>query len=213
MRCMQTAGFRVTPNKARLQPLQSINVVVTFCPGQMGAYNSTMHLAVGDALAIVPIRAYGRCSTQGAKKTVTESAGDSEATAGKDRGIYGDVWYRCLHMAHFALRKYRMVDLYAFRRSIDWWTGGLASPAFHACGSTSLFCTCCCRVTQQQQLFFVPCNNINDAVSEGIAHSNAFDVSSTTWREQHRLFEPGVSVASTHSRSLDYLSCVMLPLL
>ena len=28
--------------------------------------------------------------------------------------------------------------------------GGLMSPAFHACGSASPFCACCCHISQEQ---------------------------------------------------------------
>jgi hypothetical protein len=57
----QLAGFRVSPNRGRLQPLQSQNVLFTFAPGQLGNYTGTIHLVVGDRLHVVPIRVVGRC--------------------------------------------------------------------------------------------------------------------------------------------------------
>src|SRR5690348_4317775 len=53
-----------------------MNIVMSFCPGQLGAYSATMHLVVGDGLSVTPLRAYGRCSDIAAKKptTTTESS-------------------------------------------------------------------------------------------------------------------------------------------
>ena len=68
---LQLAGFRCTPNKGRLQPQQSANVVVTFCPGQMGVYKKTLHIVIGDGLVTVPVRLSGSSSSTGAKKTAS----------------------------------------------------------------------------------------------------------------------------------------------
>jgi hypothetical protein len=77
---VQVAGFRCTPNKGRLQPLQSQNVVISFCPGQLGTYNSTLLLSLCDGLASIPIRVFGKCSSIGSSKTLSKGVNMPTAT-------------------------------------------------------------------------------------------------------------------------------------
>ncbi len=65
------AGFRCTPSNGRLQPLQSLNVVVSFCPGQLGVYKKSLHVVVADGLVTLPIRVSGVCSSVGTKKSTS----------------------------------------------------------------------------------------------------------------------------------------------
>ena len=71
LRLVQVAGFRCTPSNGRLQPLQSLNVVVSFCPGQLGVYKKSLHVVVADGLVTLPLRVAGVCSSVGAKKTTS----------------------------------------------------------------------------------------------------------------------------------------------
>ncbi|CAM9369839.1 unnamed protein product, partial [Ectocarpus fasciculatus] len=60
--------FSCTPSRGLLQPMQSQNVVLTFCPTQLGHFRGVLKLSLGSDILVVPIRVVGEASTVGPKQ-------------------------------------------------------------------------------------------------------------------------------------------------
>jgi hypothetical protein len=75
------ANFGSKPSSGLLQPLQSQTVVISFLPGQMGKFKTTMHVVVCKGLLTIPIHVSGT-STGMIKKTKSAGGTTSLGTSG-----------------------------------------------------------------------------------------------------------------------------------
>lgn len=78
-----TAHFKMNPAKGQLQPLQTMTVVVSFIPGQMGKFKSIIKLAIADGKAVVEMKVVGEADIAEGTKTlvggIDKLGGDFEA--------------------------------------------------------------------------------------------------------------------------------------
>jgi hypothetical protein len=66
----RVAHFSVAPASGRLQPMQSMDLVVSFRPNQLGKFNNTLHLVVNQGVLTMPLRVSGVCDDVGERKTL-----------------------------------------------------------------------------------------------------------------------------------------------
>ena len=62
------AHFRCHPSRGRLNPMQSIKVVFSFLPSQLGQFRQTLHLVALDGATVLPLKVSGKSSAVGPKK-------------------------------------------------------------------------------------------------------------------------------------------------
>ena len=63
------AHYSISPASGRLQPLQSMEIVVSFRPNQLGKFSNTLHLVINHGIVTLPLRVSGICDDVGVPKT------------------------------------------------------------------------------------------------------------------------------------------------
>mmetsp|Transcript_28943 Transcript_28943/g.66987 ORF Transcript_28943/g.66987 Transcript_28943/m.66987 type:complete len:2816 (+) Transcript_28943:96-8543(+) len=63
--------FKTRPSSGRLLPLQSVNIVVSFAPNQMGQHKNTLKVVICNGLDVMPLTVFGVCGGEGLRKKLT----------------------------------------------------------------------------------------------------------------------------------------------
>lgn len=61
--------FKFTPSKGILQPTQTLSVISTFRPNQMGVFRNNFALTLCNGLRSIPLQVYGEAEVMGPKRT------------------------------------------------------------------------------------------------------------------------------------------------
>jgi hypothetical protein len=64
----RVAHFSVAPASGRLQPMQSMELIVSFRPNQLGKFTNTLHIVVNHGVVTMPLRVSGICDDVGERK-------------------------------------------------------------------------------------------------------------------------------------------------
>ena len=70
----RVAHFSITPASGRLQPMQSMELIVSFRPNQLGKFGNTLHLVVNQGVLTMPLRVSGVCDSVGERKSLKGGA-------------------------------------------------------------------------------------------------------------------------------------------
>ena len=80
----QSAQFKMIPPKGILQPLQTLSVVISFQPNQLGIFKSIAQLNISNGLTLVDIKLHGESKPPEGKKTliggIDKSAKETDKT-------------------------------------------------------------------------------------------------------------------------------------
>lgn len=68
-RINKIANFRTTPDHGTLAPMQTVEVIVSFMPSQLGKFSSMMQVSAVGGLKTIPLRVTGEAAVMGQKQT------------------------------------------------------------------------------------------------------------------------------------------------
>lgn len=66
----QSSQFKMIPPKGILQPLQSLSVIISFQPSQLGTFKSVMQISISNGLTSVDVKLHGEANPSEGKKNL-----------------------------------------------------------------------------------------------------------------------------------------------